>query len=216
MKKAFELLVFDWDGTLMDSEKKIRRCFQAAAEDALAAYPGDDAVRNVIGLGLGEAIDSLFDGESPDTRLLIGERYREHFLHLDQTEMPLFPGVVDGLERLRSQGYTLAIATGKARRGLDRVLGQTSVGHLFSVSRCADETRSKPHPRMLMEILDHTGVDPGRALMVGDSVYDMQMAARAGMAAIAVSYGVQPCERLLAEGPLFCASSFDDVRTWLG
>jgi phosphoglycolate phosphatase len=130
--------------------------------------------------------------------------------------MPLFPGVPEGLEHLRSLGYRLAIATGKARRGLDRVLGQSSLGHLFSVSRCADETLSKPHPRMLLEILEHTGLDPGRAVMVGDTVYDMQMAARAGMASIAVGYGVQPRERLLAEAPLFCAGSFDEVRSWLG
>jgi phosphoglycolate phosphatase len=216
MNKTFELLVFDWDGTLMDSEQKILRCFQAAADDVRAVYPGDDAVRNIIGLGLGEAINALFPAESAEKRLALADRYREHFLHLDQTEMPLFPGVLNGLEELQAQGYTLAIATGKARRGLDRVLGRSTLAHLFSISRCADETLSKPHPRMLLEILDHTGIDPNRALMIGDTVYDMQMAARAGMAAIAVSYGAQPRKRLLEEGPLFCADSFDEVRAWLG
>jgi phosphoglycolate phosphatase len=215
MNKTYDLIVFDWDGTLMDSEIKILRCFQAAADDVGAPYPGDRAVRDIIGLGLGEAIGALFPGQSATTLGRLADRYREHFLHLNRTEMPLFPGVPHGLEQLRGLGYRFAIATGKARRGLDRVLDQSGIAHFFSISRCADETLSKPHPRMLLEILAHTGVDPARAVMVGDTVYDMQMAARADMASIAVSYGVQPCQRLLQESPLFCARSFDEVRRWL-
>lgn len=214
MNKKFDLIVFDWDGTLMDSEAKIVRCMQAAAADVGIVDVGAPAIRNIIGLGLTEAMHTLYPDQSPARRAQLVERYRRHFLELDATAMPLFPGVADGLEDLRAQGYLLAIATGKARRGLNRVLDETGMQHLFASSRCADETLSKPHPKMLQEILVETGVEPHRALMVGDTVYDMEMARQAQVAGLAVSYGVHARERLLECGARACVDSFPEVCAW--
>ncbi len=215
MKKKYDLIVFDWDGTLMDSEAKIVRCFSAAAGDVGVPDPGRDAVRSVIGLGLREAVDTLFPHLETARQERITERYREHFLYLDRTRTDFFPGVLEGLERLLQHDFLLAVATGKARRGLDRLLDETGTGHLFTATRCADEAGSKPHPRMLYDILERTGVTLRRAVMVGDSVYDMQMARHAEIEALAVSYGVQDKDRLLAEKPLACLDSFVNVCAWL-
>jgi phosphoglycolate phosphatase len=215
MNRQFDLIVFDWDGTLMDSESKIVRCMQAAAVDTGIADPGSDAIRNIIGLGLNEAILALFPEQTAARRADLIEGYRRHFLELDSTDMPLFPGVTQGLTQLTQQGYLLAIATGKARRGLNRVLDDTGLRHLFVSSRCADEAFSKPHPQMLEDILDETGIDAGRALMVGDTVYDMEMARSAQVAGLAVSYGVHARERLLDSGALACLDSFPAVCAWV-
>ncbi len=215
MNRHFDLIVFDWDGTLMDSEAKIVRCMQAAAVDTGIPDPGGAAIRDIIGLGLGEAMQVLFPQQAAARRAELVERYRVHFLELDNTGMPLFPGVPQGLAQLAEQGYLLAVATGKARRGLNRVLDETGMRHLFASSRCADETLSKPHPRMLEEILDETGVDKGRALMVGDTVYDMEMARSANVTGLAVSYGVHARERLLDCGAVACLDSFPEVCAWV-
>ena len=215
MNRQFDLIVFDWDGTLMDSEAKIVRCMQAAAVDTGIPDPGAEAIRDIIGLGLNEAMQVLFPEQVPVRRAELVERYRRHFLELDTTGMPLFPGVTQGLTQLTQQGYLLAIATGKARRGLDRVLDETGMRHLFVSSRCADEAFSKPHPQMLEDILDQTGVDAGRTLMVGDTVYDMEMARSAKVAGLAVSYGVHARERLLDCGALACLDSFPEVCAWV-
>ncbi|HJX17150.1 MAG TPA: HAD-IA family hydrolase [Acidiferrobacterales bacterium] len=215
MNRQFDLIVFDWDGTLMDSAAKIVRCMQAAAEDVGIPDPGSAAIRDIIGLGLSEAMQVLFPEQAPVRRAELVERYRRHFLELDTTETPLFPGVKQGLTQLTGQGYLLAIATGKARRGLDRVLDDTGMRHLFTSSRCADEAFSKPHPQMLDDILDETGVGAGRALMVGDTVYDMEMARSAQVAGLAVSYGVHARERLLDCGALACLDSFPEVCAWV-
>jgi len=215
MNRQFDLIVFDWDGTLMDSEAKIVRCMQAAAVDVGIPDPGAEAIRDIIGLGLNEAMQVLFPEQAPVRRAELVERYRRHFLELDTTGMPLFPGVTQGLTQLTQQGYLLAIATGKARRGLNRVLDDTGMRHLFVSSRCADEAFSKPHPQMLEDILDETGVDAGRALMVGDTVYDMEMARSAKVAGLAVSYGVHARERLLDCGALACLDSFPEVCAWV-
>jgi phosphoglycolate phosphatase len=212
--RDYDLLIFDWDGTLMDSEAKIVRCFELAAADANVNYPGHDAVRNIIGLGLAEAMEALYPEEEPVLHKAVVESYREHFLFRDQTEMPLFPGVPEGLSALADSGYRLAVATGKARRGLERVLKDSPLEHLFHVTRCADETRSKPHPLMIEEIIDETGADHNRTIMVGDSVFDLEMARNAGVDSLAVSYGVQPCERLASYKPLACMESFNDVYAW--
>jgi phosphoglycolate phosphatase len=212
--REYDLVIFDWDGTLMDSEAKIVRCFQAASDDAGAEYPGDDAVRNIIGLGLSEAIAHIFPDEDEATRAAVLDGYREHFLVHDQTDMPLFPGVSEGLAAMVNDGYRLAVATGKARRGLERVLKDSPVQHLFDATRCADETRSKPHPLMLEQIIDEVGVDRQRAIMVGDSVFDLEMARNARIDAMAVSYGVQPCGRLASYEPVACMDSFAQVRDW--
>jgi phosphoglycolate phosphatase len=215
MNRQFSLIVFDWDGTLMDSEAKIVRCMQAAAADVGIPDPGTEAIRNIIGLGLNEAMQVLFPQQTPVHRADLVERYRRHFLELDSTGMPLFPGVAQGLTQLAEQGYLLAIATGKARRGLNRVLDDTGMRHLFVSSRCADEAFSKPHPQMLEDILDETGIGAGRTLMVGDTVYDMEMARSAKVAGLAVSYGVHARERLLGCGALACLDSFPEVCAWI-
>jgi len=212
--KSVELIIFDWDGTLMDSEAKIVNCFRKAAADVKIAYPGDEATRNIIGLGLKEALDILLPDCGEAIRQRVVARYREHFLHLDETEMTLFKGVEEGLKRLQDNDYSLAIATGKARTGLDRVLEHTQLGEYFVVSRCADEAMSKPHPRMVQDILAETGVSADNAIVVGDTTYDIQMAHRAGTDALAVCYGVHDSEKLKAEKPLACVEDFDSVVDW--
>ncbi|MDO8706088.1 MAG: HAD-IIIA family hydrolase [Sulfuricaulis sp.] len=215
MKLKHELIIFDWDGTLMDSVAKIVSCFSAALADAGEPNPGENAIRHIIGLGLDEAVAVLLPRAATATRAQVGERYRQHFLHLDRTGMELFPGVRAGLENLAAQGYLLAVATGKARRGLDRVLRDSALAHLFCATRCADEAFSKPHPRMLEDILEQTGLEAERALMVGDTTYDMQMARHAGMDGLAVTYGVHGRELLAQHGPLACLDSFGEVYAWL-
>ncbi|MDA8363623.1 MAG: HAD-IA family hydrolase [Gammaproteobacteria bacterium] len=215
MNTRYDLIVFDWDGTLMDSERKIVRCMSAAAADLGLADPGADAIRQIIGLGLDEAMAQLFPQAPASLRQRLVERYREHFLGLDQTDMPLFPGVEEGLARLARDGLLLAVATGKARRGLDRVLHETGTGRYFAATRCADEALSKPHPRMLEDILEQTGVRRERALMVGDTTYDLLMARNAGMGALAVTYGVHSRAQLLECGPLGCVDSFVEVCRWI-
>jgi len=215
MKRPHKLIIFDWDGTLMDSVAKIVHCFSAALADAQAPDPGEAAIRHIIGLGLQEAVDVLLPQTDATVRALVIERYRAHFLHLDTTGMELFPGVRKGLEVLAARGYLLAIATGKARRGLDRVLSDSHTAHLFCATRCADEAFSKPHPRMLEDILDQTGLTPDQALMVGDTTYDMQMAHSASMDGVAVTYGVHARELLLEHDPLACLDSFAEVCAWL-
>ena len=199
----------------MDSAAKIVNCFQAALIDVGRSPLPESAIRHIIGLGLREALVELLPDADDAVRGAIADRYREHFLHLDGTDMVLFPDVVEGLERLGAVGFRLAIATGKARRGLERVLTATNLRHLFCASRCADEAYSKPHPRMLEDILSHTGVTPERALMIGDTTYDLQMAAAASVPSVAVSYGVHPRERLLEHQPLACLDSFHEVCQWL-
>jgi len=212
----YRLIIFDWDGTLMDSENKIVRCFEKSAADVGVEYPGDDAVRDIIGLGLKESLDVLLPGEGEEVRQAVVERYRVHFLELDDTEMPLFDGVEEGLDDLRARGYTLAVATGKARRGLNRVLNETGLGRYFAATRCSDEAVSKPHPRMVHDILKETSVEAEHAIVVGDTVYDIKMAHNAGTDALAVCYGVHDRERLLAEGPLECVTEFRRVVEWFG
>jgi phosphoglycolate phosphatase len=215
MKPRHELIIFDWDGTLMDSVAKIVRCFSAALADTDTPDPGEAAIRHIIGLGLEESMTALLPQADAARRARVVERYREHFLHLDRTGMELFPGVRQGLEALAEQGYLLAVATGKARRGLDRVLRDTGTAHLFCATRCADEAFSKPHPRMLEDILEQTGIDAGRALMIGDTTYDMQMARHAGMDGLAVTYGVHDRGLLGEHAPLACLDSFEEVYAWL-
>jgi phosphoglycolate phosphatase len=214
VKKDYELIIFDWDGTLMDSESKIVNCFRKSMADLALSYSGDAAVRNIIGLGLKEALDVLLPEHGEAVRNQVVDRYREHFLYLDETDMPLFSGVEEGLQQLRKQNYSLAIATGKARIGLDKVLEQTQLGEYFISSRCADEAISKPHPRMVLEILNETGISSDRAVVVGDTSYDIQMAHSANTDVLAVCYGVHDRENLMTEQPLGCVDDFDSVVEW--
>lgn len=214
--RDYRLIIFDWDGTLMDSANKIIRCFEKASADVGIDYPGDEAVRNIIGLGLKESLDVLLPEADHAVRDQVVERYRLHFLERDDTEMPLFEGVEEGLDRLRTAGYRLAIATGKARQGLARVLNETGLGSHFVATRCSDEALSKPHPRMVHDILSETSTEPDQAIVVGDTVYDIQMAHNAETDALAVCYGVHDRKRLLAEGALDCVAEFRQVVEWFG
>jgi len=212
---GYRVLVFDWDGTLMDSQARIVACFQAAADDVGVAVPAPAQAKDVIGLGLREAAERLFPGLDPLRVTAVIDRYRHHFLGEHPTPSELFPGVVETLEGLADAGYLLGIATGKSRRGLAKVLAETGLGPLFQASRCADEALSKPHPQMLEDVMERVGARPSETLMIGDTEYDMQMARNAGAQALAVCYGVHSPERLLAQGPLGCLADLADMPAWL-
>jgi len=199
----------------MDSQARIVACLQAAAVDVGVVVPGPTEARDVIGLGLREAVERLFPEVGPTEVALLVERYRHHFLGDHPSPSTLFPGVIETLEELADAGYLLGIATGKGRGGLDKVLSETGLGPLFPASRCADEPFSKPHPQMLEEVMDVLGAGPADTLMIGDTEYDMQMARNAGVPALAVGYGVHAAERLLAEGALACLERIDQLPGWL-
>jgi len=208
------LLVFDWDGTLMDSEAQIVACMQAAIADLGLEPRGTEAVKNIIGLGLQEAVAALYPGSGADLVTVLADRYRAQWLG-GAWRSPLFPGVEETLHLLKDEGFQLAVATGKGRRGLDKVLGETGLDKLFDVTRCSDETRSKPHPLMLNQIMRHTGAQPGQTLMIGDTEYDMEMARNAGAHPVAVSYGVHEVERLQRHAPLTCLDRITELGDWL-
>ena len=215
MTKPFKLLVFDWDGTVMDSESRIVACVDAAIRDLELPHRSIDEVKNIIGLGLKEAVQTLYPGSGDDLMQQIIERYRRHYLEVDQTPSPLFPGARETLEQLNLEGYLLAVATGKGRIGLEKVFDETNTRELFVTSRCADESFSKPHPQMLEAVIDFCGVMPDETLMIGDTEYDMQMAINAKTAALAVCYGVHTPERLMQFQPLACMESITDIPSWL-
>ena len=215
MRKAYELLIFDWDGTLVDSIGRIVEAMNAAAVRAGEAQSDESAIKGIIGLALGEAISTLYPHLEPVQVEAFRQHYADIYMALDQQPSPLFEGVVESLDGFRAEGYRLAVATGKARRGLDRVLKANGWEQFFDITRAADETRGKPHPLMLEEILDHCGVEPGRALMVGDSAFDLQMASNAGMHSAAVGYGAMSLQALAEFGPQVCIDHFSQLREWL-
>ena len=213
MTDSIECIVFDWDGTLMDSEAQIMHCLHAAIAD-LGLEPMDDAtVRDIIGLGLKEAIDTLVPGRDAAFHHAFVEAYREHWFAHDGSD--LFAGARDVLQLLRSNDIRLGIATGKARRGLVRVLGETGLEAYFDATRCSDETISKPHPQMLLEVMQELSVAPQQTVMVGDTEYDMEMATNAGAAKIAVRSGVHAEDRLQRHKPLVCLDSVTDMPAWM-
>ena len=213
--QRFSLLIFDWDGTLMDSEARIVACMQAAAADLSLALPDSAATRDIIGLGLKEAVMTLYPGLDREMVERMVQRYRHHYLLENETPTELFEGAEQVLKELSAAGFLLAVATGKGRYGLEQSLQQTGLGPLFQATRCADETFSKPHPEMLLQLLDELGTEPGRALMIGDTEYDMQMAGNAGLAGLAVSYGVHSPERLRRHAPLDCIDDIRELPRWL-
>ena len=210
-----QLLVFDWDGTLMDSESRIVASALAAARDLEGPRPTATQVRDIIGLGLPEAVRTLYPQATPAFHAAFMERYRHYFLEADPTPMPLFPGVPETLAELEAAGYLLAVATGKSRRGLERALDDVGLRQRFVATRCADESFSKPHPGMLLEILEATGCTAAHTVMIGDTEYDLGMARNAGVRSVAVAYGVHACERLLEFGPLGCIHSFAELPALL-
>ncbi|MES2918463.1 MAG: HAD-IA family hydrolase [Pseudomonadota bacterium] len=202
MPSEARLFIFDWDGTLMDSERQIVHCMQAAADDLKVVMPAYEAVRGIIGLGLPEAIQQLFPDQDAGSREAIRQAYALHFLGGTGGGSQLFPHARELLADLRGAGHHLAIATGKSRLGLDRVLAVTALDDCFHITRCADETASKPDPRMLREILVALDRPPREALMIGDTTFDLEMAARAGVPSVGLAHGVHAPADLERHGPL--------------
>lgn len=211
----YQALVFDWDGTLMDSVAKIVACTQAAARDMGLEVPDFEEAKQIIGLGLHPAMARLFNITDEDMVQKVADRYRYHFLGDEPTEELLFEGVYELIRDFEKQGYLLAVATGKSRRGLDHVLKKSQLTDAFHITRCADETFSKPHPQMLEQIMDFLGVQPVDTLMVGDTEYDMQMAVSAGATGLGVTYGVHDREHLLKHGAVNCLDDLRQLPDWL-
>jgi phosphoglycolate phosphatase len=215
MQREFDLLVFDWDGTLIDSTATIALCIQAACRDVGLPIPSMQAASHVIGLGLSDALAHVAPTATHDEVRALAQRYRVHWLLHDE-HLVLFDGVTDMLADLGGAGYRLAVATGKTRNGLDRAMELVGVTRHFEASRCADETAGKPDPLMLHELMDECDVPPERVLMIGDTTHDLLMARNAGVAAAAVTRGAHPREQLISLAPLACVPTVVDLREWLG
>jgi phosphoglycolate phosphatase len=212
--RNFDLLVFDWDGTLMDSAAAIAASLQSACRDLDLPVPSEDQARYVIGLGLNDAMAHILPRLDPSRYPDVVARYRVHFLERD-ARTTLFPGVADAIGQLRDTGFLLAVATGKSRRGLDRALAATGLKPYFHATRCADEGHSKPHPGMLQGLMSELGASPDRTLMIGDTTHDMEMARAAGAHRLGVTYGAHAREALLGCAPASCVDDFAGVRQWL-
>lgn len=214
VERRFDLIVFDWDGTLMDSTASIVAAIQAACADLGLPVPSREQASHVIGLGLADALHTAVPALDPADYAQMVERYRHHYFARD-AELVLFEGAAELVATLADAGYALAVATGKSRKGLDRAFEASGLGALFHASRTADETFSKPHPAMLLELMDEFAVEPGRTLMIGDTTHDLLMAKNAGAPSLAVSYGAHPREALLAEAPLALMDSVAELHQWL-
>ncbi|MER2517617.1 MAG: HAD-IIIA family hydrolase [Candidatus Accumulibacter phosphatis] len=214
MASRFKLLVFDWDGTLLDSAGAIVDAIQAACSDLGLPIPADERARHVIGLGLHDALRFAVPNLPADSYPLMVERYRHHYLQHDH-ELQLFDGAAAMIAELAAAGFLLAVATGKSRIGLDRALRSSGLGPYFHASRCADECFSKPHPQMLEELMDELSVDPERTLMIGDTTHDLLMGKNAGVACLAAGYGAHPAAALDALAPLARLQEIDEVAQWL-
>ncbi len=210
----YRLIVFDWDGTLMDSTAGIALSIQEAAREMGLPVPARAAASHVIGLGLHDSLRTAVPSLQPERYLDFVELYRKHFQAQQQT-MALFDGVPELLEVLRARGHQLAVATGKSRRGLDHALQATGIGSFFVTSRCADETNPKPHPAMLLELMRERGFEARDLLMIGDTSHDLGMASSAGVDAVAVCYGAHPSESLSALAPRACVNSVRELQEWL-
>jgi phosphoglycolate phosphatase len=212
--RQFDLIVFDWDGTLFDSTALITRCIQAACADVGVAVPSDADASYVIGMGLIEALQHAAPGLPRERYPELGNRYRHHYF-AKQHEVVLFDGTLAMLQALKARQHWLGVATGKSRRGLDEALGCVQLKGMFDGTRTADETASKPNPQMLLELMREFGVEPERTLMVGDTTHDLQLAANAGTAHVAVSYGAHEVAAFELFAPLHIADSVADLHDWL-
>lgn len=210
----YELVVFDWDGTLLDSAAAIVRAIQAACRDLALPVPDDTRARHVIGLGLADAMRHAVPDLAPGNYQAMVDRYRHHYLSGDH-ELSLFAGVPELLARLQAAGHILAVATGKSRVGLERALDHSGLRPYFSASRCADECHSKPHPQMLDELMLEFGIASAASVMIGDTSHDLLMARNAGVDALAVTYGAHPHDHLLEYAPRACLRSVAELDAWL-
>jgi phosphoglycolate phosphatase len=212
--RQFDLIAFDWDGTLFDSTAIITRSIQLAVRDVGGTVPSDKDAAYVIGMGLMQALAHAAPDVPADKYPELGARYRHHYM-ARQNDISLFAGVLELLADLKARHYWLAVATGKSRRGLDDVLQTVELKGAFDGSRTADETAGKPHPRMLHELMSEFGVDPERTLMIGDTTHDLQMAINAGCPSVAVSYGAHEPEAFHVLRPHFVAHSVRELHDWL-
>lgn len=207
------LFIFDWDGTLIDSVSRIVQCMRSAAADVALPILSDSEYGDVIGLGLPQAIATLYPEADSAATLAFRDRYAERFIEVDAEPSGFFEGALETLQSLKADGHLLAVATGKSRRGLDRIMTRHGLDGFFDATRCADETASKPDPLMLQQIFEELGVRPAESLMVGDTEFDLAMAVRAGARSVGVSYGVHSRERLLRHGPERIIASLAELLT---
>jgi phosphoglycolate phosphatase len=214
MAKRYDLIVFDWDGTVMDSTAVIAASIQAACRDLDLPVPSDEDARHVIGMGLGQALRYAVPDASEAMYGPLVERYRYHYLAQDNA-IPLYADARETIAELHGAGYRLAVATGKSRSGLERAMQSSGMVGYFHAMRTADMTFSKPHPAMLLEIMDELGATPERALMVGDTTHDLQMALNAGVDALGMTHGAHPADQLRALRPLALLDNFAELRAWL-
>lgn len=210
----YELIVFDWDGTLLDSAGAIVQAIQAACRDLDLPVPDDARARHVIGLGLIDAMRHAVPGLNEERYPAVAERYRHHYLAGDH-QLTLFSGVREMLDRLKAAGHVVTIATGKSRHGLDRALDHSGLRPYFRASRCADECHSKPHPQMLDELMAEFGIAAAATVMIGDTSHDLLMANNAGVDGLGVTYGAHPHDHLLEHNPLACLHSVPELDRWL-
>lgn len=207
-----KLLIFDWDGTLCDSIARIAQSIRYAAAEVGLVSPSENDAKEIVGLGLTEALERLFPEIKRNQIVAMCESYSRYFSELDHNPSPFFAGAKTTLIELKEEGYFIAVATGKSRRGLDRVLKAHNMSHFFHSSRCADETAGKPDPKMINELLCEFGVSPEQALMVGDTEFDMAMAVKAGTPCLGVSYGAHAVDRLYQYKPIACIDHFPEVK----
>ncbi|MFM7705583.1 MAG: HAD family hydrolase [Rubrivivax sp.] len=212
--RRFDLIAFDWDGTLFDSTALIVRCIQGACRDVGTTVPDDERAAYVIGLGLRDALMHAAPDFPAERYAELAQAYRRHYFAA-QHEVVLFEGTLAMLQELRGRSHLLAVATGKSRRGLDEALGTTQLHTLFDATRTADETASKPHPQMLLELMAELGVAPARTLMIGDTTHDLEMATRAGVTGLGVSYGAHAHTAFAAHAPVFVAHTTAELHAWL-
>lgn len=212
---GYKLVVFDWDGTLMDSLSRIAMCMRAAAVDVGIAPVTEHEVHQVVGLALDLAIKQLHPRLSPAQVEQMRQRYSHHYVEAEQTPSAFYEGIPEMLRRLAKTDVALSVATGKSRKGLNRVFGAHDVAGLFHSSRCADETRSKPEPDMLLEILEFHKVQPKDAIMVGDTEFDLEMASRAQVPSVGVTWGAHDITRLQKHAPQICVNTVAELSDWL-
>jgi phosphoglycolate phosphatase len=214
VRERFDLVVFDWDGTLSDSTAAIARAIQDAAADLGLPVPDEATASHVIGLGLHDALARAVPTLQTERVAEFSDRYRVHYL-AREAQLVLFPGAHELIAELRAAGMLLAIATGKSQRGLQRALAAAGLGAEFAATRCADQTHPKPHPAMLLEITDELMVAPGRTLMIGDTTHDLQMANAARTAAVGLTQGAHPPDQLAACEPLALFDTLAELHRWL-
>ena len=212
--RRFDLIVFDWDGTLFDSTALIVRCIRSACADIGVPVPSAERAAYVIGLGLHDALQHAVPGLPESRYPELGRRYRHHYL-ASQHDLVLFDGTLAMLQALKQRNHWLAVATGKSRQGLDEALHDVRLKGMFDGTRTADETAGKPHPLMLQQLMREFGAEPERTLMIGDTTHDLQLALNAGTASVGVSYGAHEPEAFAGLGPLHVAHSTADLQAWL-